>query len=61
MVDNILILTVNTTVFDAGSAHSVFDFIFRFKLPYAEEFMLEKEDSFWKYLESLRQKDVSEE
>ena len=37
------------------------DFIFRFKLPYAEEFMLEKEDSFWKYLESLRQKDVSEE
>ncbi|MDQ8196041.1 cytotoxic translational repressor of toxin-antitoxin stability system [Coraliomargarita sp. SDUM461004] len=33
------------------------DFIFRFKLPFAEEFMLEQEDSFWKYLESLRHKD----
>ena len=37
------------------------DFIFRFKLPFTEEFMLEKEDSFWKYLESLRQKAVIEE
>jgi mRNA-degrading endonuclease RelE of RelBE toxin-antitoxin system len=37
------------------------DFIFRFKLPFTEEFMLEEEDSFWKYLESLRQKDAVEE
>ena len=37
------------------------DFIFRFKLPFTEEFMLEKEDSFWKYLESLRHKDAKEE
>jgi mRNA interferase RelE/StbE len=37
------------------------DFIFRFKLPITEEFMLEQEDSFWKYLDSLRHKDTSEE
>ena len=37
------------------------DFIFRFKLPFTEEFMLEEEDSFWKYLESLRQKDAVED
>ena len=37
------------------------DFIFRFKLPFTEEFMLEEEDSFWKYLESLRHKDAVEE
>ena len=37
------------------------DFIFRFKLPFTEEFMLEKEDSFWKYLESLRHKNIGEE
>ena len=36
------------------------DFIFRFKLPFTEEFMLEEEDSFWKYLESLRHKDAVE-
>jgi len=33
------------------------DFIFRFKLPFTEEFMVEQDDSFWKYLESLRHKD----
>ena len=33
------------------------DFIFRFKLPYSQEFMVEQHDSFWKYLESLRHKD----
>ena len=32
------------------------DFIFRFKLPYSQEFMVEQSDSFWKYLESLRHK-----
>ena len=37
------------------------DFIFRFKLPFTEEFMLEQEDSFWKYLDSLRHKDVGRE
>lgn len=33
------------------------DFVFRFKLPVTEEFMVEQHDSFWKYLESLRQKE----
>lgn len=37
------------------------DFIFRFKLPFAEEFMVEQDDSFWKYLESLRHKSDIEE
>lgn len=37
------------------------DFIFRFKLPFTEEFMVEQHDSFWKYLESLRQKEESSE
>ena len=32
------------------------DFIFRFKLPFTEEFLVEQHDSFWKYLESLRHK-----
>ncbi|MGB0333954.1 MAG: type II toxin-antitoxin system RelE family toxin [Opitutales bacterium] len=32
------------------------DFVFRFKLPFTEEFMIEQDDSFWKYLESLRHK-----
>ena len=32
------------------------DFVFRFKLPITEEFMIEQHDSFWKYLESIRQK-----
>ena len=30
------------------------DFVFRFKLPISEEFMIEQHDSFWKYLESIR-------
>ena len=30
------------------------DFVFRFKLPITEEFMIEQHDSFWKYLESIR-------
>lgn len=33
------------------------DFIFRSKLPVTEEFLAEQHDSFWKYLESLRQKE----
>ena len=37
------------------------DFILRFKLPFTEEVMLEQEDSFWKYLDSLRHKDVGGE
>ncbi len=32
------------------------DFVFRFKLPITEEFMIEQHDSFWKYLESVRSK-----
>ena len=37
------------------------DFIFRFKMPVSEEFLVEQHDSFWKYLESIRHKDeVSE-
>jgi len=30
------------------------DFVFRFKLPITEEFMIEQHHSFWKYLESIR-------
>jgi mRNA-degrading endonuclease RelE of RelBE toxin-antitoxin system len=37
------------------------DFIFRFKLPVTEEFMVEQHDSFWKYLESIRHKDDAAE
>lgn len=33
--------------------HSLADFIFRFKLPYKEETLVEQHQSFWKYLESL--------
>ena len=33
------------------------DFIFRFKLPVTEEFLVEQHDSFWKYLESIRHKE----
>jgi len=33
------------------------DFAFRSKLPVNEDFMIEQNDSFWKYLESLRQKE----
>ena len=37
------------------------DFIFRFKLPVTEDFMVEQHDSFWKYLESLRHKEEKSE
>ncbi len=33
------------------------DFIFRFKLPVTEEFLIEQNDSFWKYIESIRHKE----
>ncbi|CAI8291303.1 MAG: Uncharacterised protein [Opitutia bacterium UBA7350] len=33
------------------------DFIFRSKLPVTEEFLIEQDDSFWKYLESLRHRE----
>jgi mRNA interferase RelE/StbE len=33
------------------------DFAFRSKLPVTEEFLVEQEDSFWKYLESLRHRE----
>ncbi len=34
--------------------HTLADFVFRVKLPFKEETMLEQEDNFWKYLESLK-------
>jgi mRNA interferase RelE/StbE len=34
--------------------HSVADFVFRMKLPLTEEQEIEQEQSFWKYLESLK-------
>lgn len=34
--------------------HTLADFVFRFKLPFTKETMLEQEDNFWKYLESLK-------
>jgi len=34
--------------------HTLADFVFRFKLPYKEETMIEQEDKFWKYIESLK-------
>ena len=34
--------------------HALADFVFRFKLPYTEETMVEQEDNFWKYLDSLK-------
>ena len=37
------------------------DFIFRSKLPVSGEFLAEHQDSFWKYLESLRHKAENEE
>lgn len=33
--------------------HSLADFVFRFKLPYREETLVEQHQSFWKYLETL--------
>jgi mRNA interferase RelE/StbE len=32
---------------------SLADFVFRFKLPFTEETLIEQHQSFWKYLESL--------
>ncbi|MDR2512936.1 MAG: cytotoxic translational repressor of toxin-antitoxin stability system [Puniceicoccales bacterium] len=34
--------------------HSLADFVFRMKLPLTEEQKIEQEQSFWKYLESLK-------
>lgn len=34
--------------------HTLADFVFRFKLPFTEETMIEQEDNFWKYLDSLK-------
>ncbi len=34
--------------------HTLADFVFRFKLPFAEETMIEQQDNFWRYIESLR-------
>lgn len=36
------------------------DFAFRSKLPVTEDFLVEQEDSFWKYLESIRHKEDQE-
>jgi len=33
--------------------HTMADFIFRFKLPYREETLVEQNQSFWQYVESL--------
>lgn len=33
--------------------HTLADFIFRFKLPYREETLVEQSQSFWQYVESL--------
>lgn len=34
--------------------HTLADFVFRFKLPFTEENMIEQEDNFWNYLDSLK-------
>lgn len=34
--------------------HTIADFVFRFKLPFSEETMVEQEDNFWKYLDSFK-------
>ena len=34
--------------------HSLADFVFRFKLPYTEETLIEQHQSFWQYLESIK-------
>lgn len=34
--------------------HTLADFVFRFKLPFSEETMIEQEDNFWNYLDSLK-------
>jgi len=33
--------------------HTMADFVFRFKLPYREETLVEQNQSFWKYVESM--------
>ena len=52
---------VNESLFAHYILHknTLSDFIFRFKLPYSQEFMVEQNDSFWKYLESLRHKGIT--
>ena len=35
------------------------DFLFRFKMPVTDEFLIEQNDSFWKYIESIRHKEDS--
>ncbi|OHE72369.1 MAG: cytotoxic translational repressor of toxin-antitoxin stability system [Verrucomicrobia bacterium GWC2_42_7] len=34
--------------------HTISDFVFRFKLPVSEEWMVEQHQSFWNYLETLK-------
>lgn len=34
--------------------HSLADFVFRFKLPFTDETLVEQHQSFWKYLEGLK-------
>jgi mRNA interferase RelE/StbE len=34
--------------------HSLADFVFRFKLPFTEETLIEQHQSFWKYLDGLK-------
>ncbi|MDY6068133.1 MAG: cytotoxic translational repressor of toxin-antitoxin stability system [Opitutales bacterium] len=34
--------------------HTIADFVFRFKLPFKEETLVEQEDNFWKYIDSLK-------
>ena len=33
------------------------DFVFRSKLPVTKDFLIEQDDSFWKYLDSIRHKE----
>ena len=33
------------------------DFVFRSKLPVSKDFLIEQDDSFWKYLDSIRHKE----
>lgn len=36
------------------------DFLFRFKMPVTDEFLIEKNDSFWEYIDAIRHKDDSQ-
>ncbi len=40
--------------------HTMADFIFRFKLPYREETLVEQNQSFWQYVESLARQPQTE-